>query len=164
MTVLYIPVVALFANMLYSCRNQDGQVVSCWSGVMLVQTIVVLVITLIFITLSLTFALSVFQQDPTDRSEVHSRPHSRIDVYQLLMKTVLVIFFVSLEHHKELVFKTVYLPVNKLDINGFWSDYVYFPVFQCSSCFPGSYRITDGGLMYCVLSTCRSLHGQAFAC
>lgn len=51
-----------------------------------------------FVMLSLTFAISIFQQDPTDSTEQLSKPHARIEVFHLTAKTILTILFVSLEH------------------------------------------------------------------
>lgn len=102
MTVLYIPVIALFTSMLKNCNDTSGQMVSCWTGGLAVRSAVVIIVSIIFVALSATFCLSVFQQDPTDKSEILGRPHSRIEVYQLLMKTILAISFVILEQHTEL--------------------------------------------------------------
>jgi hypothetical protein len=95
MTILYIPVIGLFTSMLICYEDH------CWSDLLLFRNIVVILVALIYIALTLTFALSVFQQDPTEESELLGRPHSRVELFQLISKTVLTVLFTALEHYHD---------------------------------------------------------------
>lgn len=95
-TVLYMPVIGLFISMLTNCGDHVNTEATCWQGTLALRSAVVVVVGLLYTLLTVAFALSVFQQDPTDRSEILSRPHSRIEVYNLLMKTIITIIFVLL--------------------------------------------------------------------
>lgn len=121
MTVLYIPVIALFTSMLVSCEG------GCWTGAYATRSAFVIVISLFYILLSLTFAVAVFQQDATDPSELLSRPHSRCEVYHLLVKTVLTICFVSLEHHHQYHWLLIALSV--FGSSSLWLMYTWFLPF-----------------------------------
>lgn len=70
---------------------------ACWTGSLAVRSGVVVVVSIFYVMLTLTFALSVFQQDPTDRSDALGRPHSRIEVFSLFFKTVLTVSFTVLQ-------------------------------------------------------------------
>jgi hypothetical protein len=70
---------------------------ACWQGTTAVRSSIVVVVSAIYASLTLTFALSVFQQDPTDRSDALGRPHSRIEVFSLAQKTILTISFTVFE-------------------------------------------------------------------
>jgi hypothetical protein len=104
MTFLYIPVLSLFTSMIAECPSaatEHHSSAACWEGATAVRSVVVILVSFFYVTLSVTFALSVFQQDPTDRAEIMSRPHSRIEVYNLVVKTALSILFVAVESHPE---------------------------------------------------------------
>lgn len=108
MTILYIPVVSLFTSMFLHCSDgpDSGSIadaVNCWSGIVTLRSITVLIVSILYVSLSLIFALSVFQQDPTDHTDHHGRPHSRIEVFNLVSKTVLTITFTILERGKRYV-------------------------------------------------------------
>ena len=101
MTILYIPVIELFSSMLVSCSGDDhseASAANCWAGTLALRSTVVVIVSLLYAALTLTFALTVFQQDPTDATDLHGRPHSRIELYHILSKTILTIVFSALEH------------------------------------------------------------------
>ncbi len=102
MTILFIPVVSLFTSMLAFCGSDALHVdyASCWADFMSIRSVVVIFVSLVYIFLTLTFAISVFEQNPTEKGEILSRPHSRIEVYNLFAKTILTIMFVLLEKDK----------------------------------------------------------------
>lgn len=107
MTILYIPAIAIFVSMLTGCSEGDGhgghhvygpdRYASCWTDAYIFRSLIVILVCVIFILLTLTFAMSVFQQDPTDKKELLNRPHSRIEVSQIIAKTILTALFVMFE-------------------------------------------------------------------
>ena len=121
---------------------------ACWQGFMTIRSVVVVVVSLIYIFLTLTFAISVFEQDPTAKNEILSRPHSRVEVCNVIMKTILAICFVLLEQdsryaeRKNIVFLI-------LDIIGFWWRFALLEVSQCVCCMSLSCRFTIGRSTYC---------------
>ncbi len=145
MTFLYIPVISLFTSMLIECDDAAGSrsAEACWQGVTLIRSIVVIFVSLIYIALSLAFALSVFEQDPTDRSEIMSRPHSRIEVYNLFLKTVLSIAFVALEDQKQYN-HTEANTITYTGTRGCWSRFVSSQARRRRCCLSGSFHSTVG--------------------
>ncbi|KAI8613970.1 hypothetical protein BC830DRAFT_420704 [Chytriomyces sp. MP71] len=94
-TVLFIPILAFFTDQISNCRSEDGSDLNCWSGGDLFQSIVTLVIMLLFVGLALAVKATFFEPDPTAK-DVTSRPHSRLDMLYVLFRATLTVLSIAL--------------------------------------------------------------------
>ena len=84
-TVLYIPILgSLYIGI--DCANSFRPSFMCP-----VIVPITAVITIAFITMSTIVSATFFEYDPTNKSSPSARPHSRIDLVHLLIKTLLVL-------------------------------------------------------------------------
>ncbi|KNE66443.1 PAS domain S-box protein [Allomyces macrogynus ATCC 38327] len=99
-TVFYIPILNSFTKVLINCKDDAGVVISCWSGSALVVSVSALVLGILFMMLTFMVTATFFEQEPGGK-DVLSRPHARIDVAHLLIRTYLTILFMIFKRGSE---------------------------------------------------------------
>ncbi|ORY50478.1 hypothetical protein BCR33DRAFT_846941 [Rhizoclosmatium globosum] len=94
-TVLFIPILAFFAENVASCTDSSGKYVTCFNGDNVFRSVVTLVFTAFFIGLALAVKATFFDSDP-HKNDVTGRPHSRLDILYTGFRGVLTILSIAL--------------------------------------------------------------------
>jgi hypothetical protein len=128
---LFIPLISVFSSMLVDCTDQYGSHVSCWQGVLLFRSIANSVVGILFLGLSFILTLTYYEQDPTSKT-VLSRPHSRIEVYYLVMRAIMTIFFTVLDPETDVWF--LFILSTALGFIGFFLYTWYIPYYRFHYC------------------------------
>jgi len=94
-TVLFLPFLETFTSMI-ECKNKNGQLVSmifdefhCWTGQHIIHASFALVVSLIFIFISVVVALTFFDNQSTS-NDISAKVNSRADVFFISMKIILI--------------------------------------------------------------------------
>lgn len=91
---LYIPCLSLLATQL-QCVGESNEGFVCWGTIHSIIVTISVIFGLMLIIIALIFQATYFNRDPTSGSYL-SRPHSRVQTWQLLIKTFLSLFFTAL--------------------------------------------------------------------
>ncbi|KAI9179648.1 hypothetical protein H9P43_004976 [Blastocladiella emersonii ATCC 22665] len=97
-TVLYIPIVGVFAENIVSCKAATGESVSCFSGNYLPTTIIAITLGVIFIILTFIVTATFFEQEAGGK-DILARPHARADLLHTAIRTYLTIIFSVLQQN-----------------------------------------------------------------
>ncbi|KAJ3224123.1 hypothetical protein HDU81_008727, partial [Chytriomyces hyalinus] len=89
-TVLFIPILAFFTDQIMHCTSAHGDTVSCWAGDTLLQSVVTVVLMVLFVLLALAVKATFFEPDP-HRKDITCRPHSRLDMLYVAFRAVLTV-------------------------------------------------------------------------
>eukprot|EP01135_Chromosphaera_perkinsii_P005693 Nk52_evm25s358 gene=Nk52_evmTU25s358 len=98
-TVLYIPILTVFIAML-DCSEQDDNLFDCFDMWHMINIIASVVISILFMALSLLVAATFYEDDPLGDAGL-ARPHARLDAFYLFMKTLITIMFTLFEKNSQ---------------------------------------------------------------
>ncbi|KAI9218891.1 hypothetical protein BC828DRAFT_407184 [Blastocladiella britannica] len=98
-TSLFIPIVSVLTKSVITCTDTTtGMISPCWSGSFLVGSIATTIIGVVFIILTFIVTSTFFEQEPAGK-DVLARPHARIDLLHLAIRTYLTILFALIRRH-----------------------------------------------------------------
>ncbi|TPX77518.1 hypothetical protein CcCBS67573_g01209 [Chytriomyces confervae] len=89
-TVLFIPILAFFTDQIMHCTGPHGDTVSCWTGDTLLQSVVTVVLMVLFVILALAVKATFFEPDPHVK-DMTCRPHSRLDMLYVAFRAALTV-------------------------------------------------------------------------
>lgn len=129
-TVLFIPLFSVLLSV-SDCSAASGGVWDCWSAKHIVATVISMTAALFLCLMSLCVASSFFEWDPTS-SNLLAKPHGRVDVAFLLIKTAIVsMFALARSNGNQWVMTAFLLVVAKIML---WTWLAYLPLFDLRMC------------------------------
>ncbi|KAI8815631.1 uncharacterized protein EV422DRAFT_350210 [Fimicolochytrium jonesii] len=97
--VLYVPSVTVLLIAVTNCEEHSTQTsealvldaaTKCWTGGRLFASLATAAVALIFICLAFTVTATFFEPDPKDH-DITCRPHSRLDLWYVMARTILIL-------------------------------------------------------------------------